>query len=86
MNGNAVTLLPRELLLEVQRYIQGKSIYIPKDKDCYKKWGDNTRSKELTARRNEEIRLAYQGGAAMEELSGRYGLSLESIRKIVYKK
>jgi len=80
----ADTILPKELLSEIQRYIQGKSLYIPKLKSNYKKWGDITQSKNITSTRNDEIRAAYYGGSTIDELSKEYSLSLASIKKIVY--
>jgi Mor family transcriptional regulator len=82
--SNANTLLPEELLFEIQQYVQGKSLYIPKLKSKYKKWGDSTQSKALTLTRNNEIRSLFCGGSTIDELAGQYSLSLESIKKIVY--
>lgn len=84
--SSADTLLPKELLFEIQRYVQGKSLYIPKPKSSYKKWGDSTQSKAFTSTRNHEIRSAFCGGSAIDELAMRYYLSPESIKKIVYRK
>ena len=83
---DVTTLLPEELLSQVQRYVQGRSLYIPKLKDSYKKWGDNTHGKTITLLRNEEIRASFCDGFTVEELANRYHLSLESIRKIVYRR
>ncbi|MCL2199369.1 MAG: CD3324 family protein [Defluviitaleaceae bacterium] len=84
--SNASILLPEELLLEVQRYVQGKLLYIPKMKCNYKKWGDGTQSKVVTLKRNNEIRLAFATGSTVEELVVKYHLSHDSIKKIVYAK
>lgn len=82
----AATVLPAEVLATVQRYVQGELIYIPKPKEAHKKWGENTRGKEITARRNEEIRRAYRSGQTIDSLSSQYHLSPDSIRKIAYGK
>ena len=76
--------LPRELLFEIQKYIQGKSVYIPKQKATHKKWGDNTQSKLETSERNDAIRSDFRAGSSIDELCEQYFLSLESIKKIVY--
>ena len=85
-NSNIKAVLPKELLSEIQQYVQGKSLYIPKMKDNYKQWGDNTKSKTATSIRNDEIRSAFRGGSKVDELCEQYSLSQESIKKIVYVK
>ena len=37
-----IDLLPKELLEQIQKYIDGKTIYIPKKSENRKHWGDNT--------------------------------------------
>lgn len=87
MNKSSIeAVLPKELLFEIQKYIQGKSVYIPKPKDGHKKWGDITQSKAVTAERNNEIRSAFRNGLTIDELSERYLLSQASIKKVVYDK
>ena len=86
MKSSNIDILPKELLFEIQKYIQGKSVYIPKPKDSHKKWGDITQSKNVTSERNDEIRLAFRNGAKIIELSEQYSLSVDSIKKIVYGK
>lgn len=80
------TILPKELLFEIQKYVQGKSVYIPKSKSNHKKWGDNTQSKNITSVRNDVIRTAFNNGSTIDELSKQYLLSHASIKKIVYDK
>ena len=81
---NADTIFPASLLSEIQKYVQDGMIYIPKPKEEHKKWGENTQSKKMIFTRNNEIKSAFQRGSSIEELSGDYFLSLESIKKIVY--
>lgn len=83
-DSNIGEILPKELLLEIQKYVQGKSIYIPKVKEEHKKWGDNTQGKNITSRRNDEIRAAFRIGSTIDDLCDKYSLSPESIKKIVY--
>ena len=85
-DSNIKTILPKELLFEVQKYVQGKSLYIPKIKERHKKWGDITQSKTITSVRNDEIRSAFRDGSTIDELCEQYCLSPESIKKIVYGK
>ena len=83
---NAGSLLPKELLSEIQKYVQGRALYIPKPIHAHKKWGDNTQSKTATSARNREIRALFRGGLGIAMLAQRFFLSPESIKKIVYGK
>jgi len=85
-HSNANTTLPKELLLEIQQYVQGKLIYIPIKKGNYKKWGEITKGKSITSVRNDKIRFDFNCGYTVNELCEKYGLSLSSIKKIVYGK
>lgn len=42
---NADIILPEELLKEVQKYVQGGMVYIPKPEGLRKKWGENSGSR-----------------------------------------
>lgn len=86
MKNSNIDILPKELLFEVQKYIQGKSVYIPKRQENHKKWGDTTQSKDITSGRNDEIRSDFRNGSTIGKLSKQYFLSAESIKKIVYAK
>ena len=85
-DSNIEEILPKELLFEIQKYVQGKSVYIPKLKEDHKKWGDNTQSKNIISIRNGKIRSAFCGGSTIDELCEQYFLSPESIKKIAYSK
>ena len=80
----ATDILPDKLLKEVQKYIEGESLYIPKTNNR-KKWGEETGSKRFYLQRNEEIRNKFFHKIPIETLAEEYGLSYETIRKIVYK-
>lgn len=77
-------VLPPELLKEVQKYIEGGFLYIPK-KTKRAGWGEISGSKTLIESRNKDIYGMYKEGVTIEDLSDRYHLSTDSIRKIVYK-
>ena len=85
-NSNIEEILPKELLFEIQKYVQGKSVYIPKKIENHKKWGDTTNSKLIISERNDEIRSAFRNGSKIDDLCEQYSLSPESIKKIVYVK
>lgn len=46
---NPIDLLPKELLEQIQKYVDGKTIYIPKKSENRKHWGDNTDTKQFLA-------------------------------------
>ena len=79
----ASDILPDELLREVQKYIEGESLYIPKGKER-KKWGENSGGRRFFLQRNEEIRSKFFHKVPIEDLAEEYNLSYETIRKIIY--
>lgn len=81
---NAFDILPDELLREVQKYVSGEVLYIPSDKER-KKWGDGSGARRFFTQRNEEIRYKFSRKTTIEKLAEEYCLSVETIRKIVYK-
>lgn len=83
---SAKSVFPKSLLEEMQKYVQGELVYIPKSPANHKKWGDNTDTKKLVAQRNREIAEAFQTGVSIAELAQRHFLSEDTIRKIVYRK
>lgn len=78
-------ILPDELLQQIQKYIQGQYIYIPKEKGCRAEWGTSSGAKKHTKKRNDEIKKKFLRGISKEILAETYCLSLSSIKKIVYK-
>ncbi|WP_047984304.1 CD3324 family protein [Ornithinibacillus californiensis] len=82
---NAKEVLPPSLLKEMQEYIQGDLIYIPKANEKRMGWGEASGSKALITKRNKEILQLYTNGKSFEELGQQFHLSIDSIRKIIYK-
>jgi Mor family transcriptional regulator len=81
----ATDVLPEEVLVLIQKYIEGEYLYIPK-KECNKKtWGQTTKSKEKTSERNADIYKMYKEGVSAKVLSEMYYLSLKSIQRIIFK-
>jgi Mor family transcriptional regulator len=83
---NGKDVLPPSLLRQLQEYIEGEIVYIPK-KDQRKRagWGENNGARLLIERRNKEIYRQYRNGSTMIELIQSYHLSEDSIRKIIVK-
>ena len=82
---NAKDILPASLLEEVQKYAEGKVIYIPK-RGKTKGWGEASGYREKLNKRNALICSRYASGASIMELAEEYYLSPESVKKIVYGK
>ena len=79
---NAQDILPDKLFKELQKYVAGETLYVP-GTDVKKSWGEASGACSYYKHRNEEIRKKYREGSTMEELAQEYGLSVDSIRKIV---
>lgn len=82
---NGRDVLPPSLLKELQKYIQGDLIYIPKPTEQRAHWGEVSGTRKLLAERNKEICLYYTNGWSVADLERKYHLSGESIRKIIVK-
>lgn len=82
---NGKDVLPLELLQELQKYIQGELVYIPKEDNIRAGWGENNGTRLEIRMRNQEIYRLYNKGARIRELVDRYHLSEDSIRKIIVK-
>ncbi|WP_100332236.1 CD3324 family protein [Bacillus xiapuensis] len=82
VKANAV--LPEQLIIEIQKYVQGEAIYIPKPKAARQKWGTRSGSRQQFDARNASIRQAFENGRTLEQLAEDYFLSAETIKKIVY--
>jgi Mor family transcriptional regulator len=81
---NANEVLPAELLVEIQKYVQGKTLYIPRLETEYRKWGTSSGGRRLLDRRNDAIRNSFINGSSIQQLAEEYYLSIETIKKIIY--
>lgn len=82
---NAKQILPKELLEQIQQYIQGDLIYIPKADNKKTPWGEKNGTKEAIYNRNIDIFKLYKQGLKIDEIVSIYNLSESSIRKIITK-
>ena len=80
---NAAEILPEALLQEIQNYIDGELLYIPK-KGSKKQWGAVSGSRSFYAQRNQEIVALFKAGTGISELAQQYGLAESTIKKIIY--
>lgn len=78
LNGKDV--LPAELLAEIQRYVQGRSIYIPRSEHIPER-----RQASGLNRRNSEICRSFAAGIPARQLAEEYYLSVQAVYKILAK-
>ncbi|MDE7248094.1 MAG: hypothetical protein K2N43_09435 [Lachnospiraceae bacterium] len=76
-------ILPENILEILQTYVSGETIYVPKKKECRKKWGSMTGANENLRMRNEQIFNQYQAGISIRELAKNYYLTEKSIQRIL---
>ncbi len=81
---NADQLLPPDLLREIQKYVQGSLVYIPKPPQEHLSWGAKSGSRADYDVRNTAIRQKKTQGYRIDDLADEYGLSPEGIKKILY--
>lgn len=82
---NGKDVLPAKLLKELQEYIQGDLIYIPKKEKRRAGWGELNGTRQVIERRNWEIYRRYRDGCGIDTLVDLYHLSEDSIRRIISK-
>ncbi|MBD5518755.1 MAG: hypothetical protein HDR07_09840 [Lachnospiraceae bacterium] len=80
---NAAEILPGQLLKELQTYVDGGVLYIPKV-SVKKEWGATSGARTFYRERNNEIQELFQEGYSIDILAERYGLAYSTIKKIVY--
>ncbi len=82
MYFNAEEVLPAELLDEIQRYVQGAALYIPKQGQRAG-WGEKNGARQHIQQRNLEIAARHRRGESIARLMEEYHLGYDSIKKIV---
>lgn len=81
---NAEDVLPKHLVEEIQRYVDGQLLYIPRKMENSLAWGEKKGTKEELLKRNQEIIDYYKDGHTVEELSKLFFLSEKRIRGIIH--
>ena len=79
----ATNLLPDELLREVQQYVDGELIYIPRLDANRRDWGQDTSTRGELAARTALIHADYLSGMSARELADKYFLTEKSIQRIL---
>ena len=82
----AEKILPEELIRQIQEYVDGVCIYIPRKPGTRHSWGQGTDYKAELNIRNSQIRKDHARGCGIEMLSRKYHLSEKSIRRILQKR
>lgn len=77
--------LSSELIKEIQKYISGAQIYIPGVAENRLHWGEKNGTRKILPKRNKSIRKLKKSGVKIDTLVDQFGLSPDSIRKILYK-
>lgn len=81
---NAAEILPKQLLKELQIYIDGSVLYVPKV-STKKEWGATSGARRFYQERNREIQKRFHEGYSIDVLSEQYGLAYSTIKKIIYR-
>ena len=82
---NGKEILPEDLILEIQKFVDGECVYIPRTETTRKKWCENTDASTFISKRNEDIYTKYMQGIRVADLSEEYNLSKQGIYKIISK-
>lgn len=78
-------VLPARLLKEIQEYVEGSLVYIPK-KSRKAGWGDLSGARELIDKRNQRMVNRFEQGDSIQALAEQFHLGEDTVRKIVYGK
>lgn len=79
------TKLPTELIEQIQEYVDGETLYIPRKSDRRKRWGEKSGANASLDERNAEIFRKYKNGISVKELAEEYYISKQGIYKILTK-
>ena len=80
---NSIDLLPADLIQEIQKYVDGETIYIPRAEWNRKKWGQGSDACQTLNMRNLEIYNKYKSGVCVQQISEEYHISTQGIYKIL---
>ena len=79
----AADILPQELIEQLQQYVDGAMLYIPKKVEGKKAWGEQTATKASLAKRNARIYKEFIEGKSVQILAEEYFLAKKSIQRII---
>lgn len=79
----AQDIIPEKLLKQIQEYVDGEYLYIPRRPENKRPWGYSTKSREEVQQRNEKIYRQYCDGISVEKLADSFYLTEKSISRIL---
>ena len=82
----AADVLPKQLIAEIQKYIDGEMLYIPRKCEEHSRWGEKSGTRESWELRNRRILEEYCSGKSISDLAENYFLSVKSIQRILREK
>ena len=77
-------VLPEELVLLIQNYVDGDYVYIPRKRGNERSWGEKNGTRKALNERNVLIYKRYMSGATKSQIAAEYHLSVKSIERIIY--
>ena len=80
---SADNVLPDELIEQIQRYVDGGYLYIPRKSSNQKAWGENNGTRTMLRKRNQYILDCYLTGMSVSKLAEEHFLSEKSIYRII---
>ncbi|MBU9712333.1 CD3324 family protein [Evansella tamaricis] len=80
---NAESVLPKEIIEMIQKYVDGEPLYIPRKSENKKSWGEKNGTRVNLKKRNHDIYNHFLNGVSVSELSRKFYLSEKSIRRII---
>lgn len=80
---NADGVLPQALITEIQKYVDGQVLYIPRKEESALSWGEKNGTRDKMAKRNQTIVNRFHAGEAISSLSEEYCLSGKRIQGII---
>ena len=81
--NSANSVLPDELIEQIQRYVDGGYLYIPRKRSNQKAWGENNGTRTMLRKRNQYILDCYLTGISVSKLAKEHFLSEKSIYRII---
>lgn len=81
----AEEILPAEIIEQIQQYVDGTNIYIPRRAAHRQEWGAKTRIRQELLERDMKIYEDWLSGVNVLALADKYFLSEKSIWRILKK-
>ena len=79
----AEEILPRELIEVNQQHADSVNIFISRNREHRKGWGERTQARQELDARNSAICREHREGASVPRLSQKYYLTEKSIQRII---